>query len=394
LSARDLVTALVLSWILAICTGYKIAGYLGYITGAFDRVFKDYLLAKLQAAGIGSTYLNFLDSYLQPRIAQVVVEGVASEEFTIENQVFQGTILGPPLWNTFFSDVVHSAASTGGEPSMFADDLSVFQKFDKSESNEELSRVMHVCRAGVHKWGKVNRVAFDPGKEHVVVIHPISGFGDPFKFLGCLFDCKLIMDHAIDKILTQARPKITAILRTRSHYSKKDLISQFKTHIWGIMETQNGAIFHSAEYLLEKLDSAQRRFLHELDLDEATAFMEFNFAPPSLRRDIGILGLLQKRVLGKAHPVFQKLLPFYADVFGNLRPGDHDRQLYGHNLDIKFQCVLYSRSIFGMVHVYNHLPQNVVNEKTVSGFQKLLTLTARQICQEGIQDWKKCFSCH
>ena len=97
LSARDLVTALVLSWILAICTGYKIAGYLGDITGAFDRVFKDYLLAKLQAAGIGSTYLNFLDSYLQPRIAQVVVEGVASEEFTIENQVFQGTILGPPL---------------------------------------------------------------------------------------------------------------------------------------------------------------------------------------------------------------------------------------------------------------------------------------------------------
>ena len=91
------------------------------------------------------------------------------------------------------------------------------------------------------------------------------------------------------------------------------------------METQNGAIFHSAEYLVEKLDSAQRRFLHELDLDEATAFMEFNFAPPSLRRDIGILGLLQKRVLGKAHPVFQKLFPFYADVFGNLRPGDHDR---------------------------------------------------------------------
>ena len=88
LSARDLVTALVLSWILAICTGYKIAGYLGDITGAFDRVFKDYLLAKLQAAGIGPTYLNFLDSYLQPRIAQVVVEGVASEEFTIENQVF------------------------------------------------------------------------------------------------------------------------------------------------------------------------------------------------------------------------------------------------------------------------------------------------------------------
>ena len=96
-------------------------------------------------------------------------------------------------------------------------------------------------------------------------------------------------------------------------YSKKDLISQFKTHIWGIMETQNGAIFHSAEYLLEKLDSAQRRFLHELDLDEATAFMEFNFAPPTLRRDIGLLGLLHKRVLGLAHPAYEQLFPFMQE---------------------------------------------------------------------------------
>ena len=124
MSARDLVTALMMSWILAICTGYKIGGYLGDITGAFDRVFKDYLLAKLCSAGVGDQFLNFLLSYLQPRRAVVVVEGVASDEFEIANQVFQGTVLGPPLWNTFFSDVTQPAASTGGDPSIFADDLS------------------------------------------------------------------------------------------------------------------------------------------------------------------------------------------------------------------------------------------------------------------------------
>ena len=85
-------------------------------------------MAKLQAAGVGHLYLNFLDSYLQPRDAQVVVEGTASDTFEIANTIFQGTVLGPPLWNTFFNDVAIPAASTGGEPATFADDLNVFQR--------------------------------------------------------------------------------------------------------------------------------------------------------------------------------------------------------------------------------------------------------------------------
>ena len=60
LSARDLVTASVMFWILAICTGNKIAAYLGDISGAFDRVYKDYLLAELQASGGGDALLEFL----------------------------------------------------------------------------------------------------------------------------------------------------------------------------------------------------------------------------------------------------------------------------------------------------------------------------------------------
>ena len=50
-----------------------------------------------------------------------------------------------------------------------------------------------------------------------------------------------------------------------------------------------------------------------------------------LRRDIGILGLLQKRVLGKAHPVFQELLPFHRDIYDYIRKGvaEHDKAVKG-----------------------------------------------------------------
>ena len=105
----------------------------------------------------------------------------------------------------------------------------------------------------------------------------------------------------------------------------QELIGQFKTHIWGILEIHTGAIFHAANHLLAKIDAVQQHFLDELGIDAKEAYLEFNFAPQQLRRNIGVLGLLHKRVLGEAHPVFQKLLPFHRNVFGSLRPGEHDK---------------------------------------------------------------------
>ena len=165
LSARDLVTALVMKWILAAGLGKKIAAYLGDITAAFDRVSKEYLLAKLHRAGVGPKFLNFLDAYLQPRKAAVVVEGTASEEIDIADTVFQGTVLGPPLWNTFFEDVSQVALNNEADPELFADDLSIFKEFDRETPTTECLRHAQICRANVHSWGRTNRVSFDPSKE-------------------------------------------------------------------------------------------------------------------------------------------------------------------------------------------------------------------------------------
>jgi hypothetical protein len=46
-NSRDLATMLMMSWILAICSGKKIIVYLNDINGAFDKVLELYLFAKL-----------------------------------------------------------------------------------------------------------------------------------------------------------------------------------------------------------------------------------------------------------------------------------------------------------------------------------------------------------
>ena len=276
---------------------------------------------------------------------------------------------------------------------MFADDLNVFQEFNRKASNEECKEVMHKCRTKVHKWGKINRVAFDPGKEHIVILHSLQGEGEPFKLLGCLVDCKLIMQQAVDKLLSQIRPKVKAIIRTRAHYASSDLISQFKTHIWGLMECQNGGIFHASTSILEKLDDVHFKFLRDIRIHPSEAFLKFNFAPPTLRRNIGILGMLHKRVLGLCHPMFQVLLPFCVDVPEYSSHGNHNKLLYGHLPEANFQLALFCRSVFGMTYVYNNLPQYMVDCETVSLFQKELTKVARKACEEGDPDWTDHFSC-
>ena len=97
--------------------------------------------------------------------------------------------------------------------------------------------------------------------------------------------------------------------------------------------------------------------------------------------------------MGKTHPVFQKMLSFRFDVFGERRANEYNKQLYDHCQEINFQHAMFNRSIFGMVDVYNNLPQEIVDHTTVSGFQKCLTLTARRSCQEGDENWSSQFTC-
>ena len=149
LSFKNLMTMLMMSFILAVCTNQKTCAFLSDSSGAFDRVSKEILLSKLQGFGVGETCLRFLDSYLAPRVGNVVVQGKMSENMIMDNSVWQGTVFGPPLWNSFFSDVSASAQSTGGQESMFADDLNVFKKFGRLQPLPELMSSMEKCRSNV-----------------------------------------------------------------------------------------------------------------------------------------------------------------------------------------------------------------------------------------------------
>ena len=384
-SSKDLITLLTCAWIFSICCGKCIGAYLSDISGAFDRVFKPYLMEKLRAAGIGETYLKLLSSFLDRRFGRVCVQGQKSWQMLLENQVFQGTVLGPPLWNIFFSDVV-SAMLRPKSGKAFADDLNVFHEFDRLEQTSTIMAQLQLCRDRVHEWGYRNRVEFDGTKEFFVTVHPTRGVGNDFKILGLVFDCKLHMEAAIAAILAKARPKCRALMRTKPFYNTADMILQFKTHISGILESNIGGIYHATATVLAPLDRVATTFAHFLNLDIDYAFLHFNLAPLGLRRDIAMLGFLHKCNLPHAHPHIRDLFP--------ARPATsrtHSKQMWdimGFQTQRTFHNEIYRRSIFHVVHVYNALPRRVVDCSTVSALQHELSQITRHIgkrfCQQGI----------
>ena len=98
-----------------------------------------------------------------------------------------------------------------------------------------------------------------------------------------------------------------------------------------------------------------------LGISIETAFLEYNLAPLSVRRQIAALGLIHRCVLKKAPGA---LLDFFYQADAHvpvhntrLEASKHDRQIL--DLADGGKSQLFKRSVFGSVRVYNRLAQHV-----------------------------------
>jgi hypothetical protein len=110
--ARDALALLLITWLKAVSRGRKIGVYCSDVAGAFDRVSTERLLDKLRSKKLRPEMLAVIASWLRQRTAHVVVGGKQSDAFAMNNMVYQGTVLGPILWNVFYEDARKAVAET------------------------------------------------------------------------------------------------------------------------------------------------------------------------------------------------------------------------------------------------------------------------------------------
>ena len=136
-----------------------------------------------------------------------------------------------------------------------------------------------------------------------------------------------------------------------------------------------------------RLDKMQRTFLYDIGCTDTQAFVEYNLAPPSLRRAVALLGFLHKRVLGHCHPTLIQAFPFDPD----LRWTYHAMTLVSHFDEVRHFRHVYDNSIWQYVLIYNRLTPELVNTQSVSPFQSKLTHLARIRAQQGDESWREAF---
>ena len=153
-------------------------------------------------------------------------------------------------------------------------------------------------------------------------------------------------------------------------------------------------MYHATETALAPLDKVQSRFLQVEGCSDLEASMVFNLAPLAALRDVAMLGLLHRTVLGKSPPHFRRFFRLAAtkQTAHHTRQSAkrHPRQLQ-ETRQGAFQELL-RRSALGLVSVYNLLPAEVVLTDTVADFQAQLQALLKKRATAGCEDWAKTLS--
>ena len=214
-------------------------------------------------------------------------------------------------------------------------------------------------------------MAFDAGKESHHVLSHTCPEGPNFKILGILFDCGLRMAAAVHELIGECHWKIRSLLRLSRYHTQSEMVQLYKSQVLSFVEYRAPGIYNACDSTLQKLNAVQDHYLKEIGIDARTALFDYKLAPLPTRRDIAMLGLIHRTVLGKGPEHFATFFfPATAAThrFRTRRASRvHSRQIQEH-LSGRFLDVV-KRSCLGLASVYNILPAEIVSANSLKCFQ-------------------------
>ena len=105
---------------------------------AFDKVWHEGLLFKLESNGVSGPLLIMICSYLSNRVQRVVLNGKMSKWTSVTAGVPQASILGPLFFLIYINDLVDNLTF---KAKLFADDTSLFSVvYDELATAEKLNK--------------------------------------------------------------------------------------------------------------------------------------------------------------------------------------------------------------------------------------------------------------
>ena len=213
------------------------------ISKAFDKVWHEGLLFKLQQNGINGNLIRFFESYLQNRQQRVVLDGFSSEYTRVSAGVPQGSVLGPLLFLLYINDLETGIKS---KIKFFADDTMLYSLVnDPVSSASDLNDDLEL----IHLWASQWKMQFnpDPTKQAVEVIfsskrkkaiHPPLSFAGSLvasecsqKHLGLTLHSNFSFKKHIHEKLSKAKKLLGSLKLISRYLPTKTLDSVYKSFV-------------------------------------------------------------------------------------------------------------------------------------------------------------------
>uniref|UniRef100_A0A8C6LAI2 Reverse transcriptase domain-containing protein n=1 Tax=Nothobranchius furzeri TaxID=105023 RepID=A0A8C6LAI2_NOTFU len=188
---------------------------------ASDMVWTEGLLLKLKKLGVGGRMYNWIKDVWSERNIQVEIGSTLSRGCKVENGTPQGSVISPILFTIMTDDVFQNVGTEFGM-ALFTDDGAKWKKGKNIQYvQKKVQEAIKMVENWSYDWGfkfsveKTKSMVFTKGKK---VMENLTLYGkeleqvDKFKYLGVIFDKRLIWKDNINKIEERCK-KVINIMR-------------------------------------------------------------------------------------------------------------------------------------------------------------------------------------